>query len=99
MFIHFLFDVMGIEVGPVSGLAAGGDEFVGIENHDLVLVGLVHQYAVHRRCVRHHYGEPLAHKSKHALHLDLLLDPDLPSPIKFSLPSLCLSLFKYESAP
>lgn len=93
-FFHFLFDVMGIEVGPVSRLSAGGDELVGVENHDLVLVGLVHQYAVHRRCVRRHYGVPLAHQPEHALHLDLLLDPDLPSSIRFlSLSSLCVCAY------
>ena len=53
---------------PVAGLATSGDELVRVENHDLVFVGLVNQYAVNCRGIGYHYGEPIAYQSEHALH-------------------------------
>ena len=53
---------------PVAGLATSGDELVRVEDHDLVLVGLVNQYAVNCRGIGYHYGEPIAYQSEHALH-------------------------------
>lgn len=57
-----------MEARPVAGLAAGGDEFMRVKDHDLILVGLVHQYTVHRRRVCSYDGETFAHHSEHALH-------------------------------
>ena len=53
---------------PVAGLATSGDELVRVEDHDLVFVGLVNQYAVNCRGIGYHYGEPIAYQSEHALH-------------------------------
>jgi len=61
---------------PVAGLAAGGDELVGIEDHDLVLVGLVDQDAVDRRGVGGQDGESVADQPEHALHSLLSMAPN-----------------------
>ena len=53
---------------PVARLATSGDELVRVEDHDLVFVGLVNQYAVNCRGIGYHYGEPIAYQSEHALH-------------------------------
>ncbi|KAI6705145.1 hypothetical protein NL676_008107 [Syzygium grande] len=45
----------------------GGDELVGIEHHDLVLVGLVDQDAVDRRGVDGQYGESVADQTASAV--------------------------------
>ena len=53
---------------PVAGLATSGDELVRVEDHDLVFVGLVNEYAVNCRGISYHDGEPIAYQSEHALH-------------------------------
>lgn len=66
--MDYLADVIEKEVRPVTGLAASGDELVRVEDHNLVLVGLVHQYAVNSWSVRHHHRKPIAHQSEYAFH-------------------------------
>lgn len=70
-------------MGPVTGLAASSDELVGIKDHDLVLVRLMDQYAVNRRCVGGHYRELVTHQTEHALHF---------FPIPISLPQFTVFL-------
>lgn len=53
---------------PVAGLAGGAEELVGVEEHDLVLVGFVDEDAVYGGGVRRDHGEPVAHHPEHALH-------------------------------
>lgn len=58
----------GVWRKPVTGLATSGDELVRVEDHDLVFVGLVNEYAVNCRGISYHDGEPIAYQSEHALH-------------------------------
>lgn len=46
---------------PVARLAASGDELVGIEDHDLVFVGLVYEDAMYGRCISRYYRETIAY--------------------------------------
>lgn len=56
---------------PVAALAGAAEELVGVENHDLVLVGLLHHDALHLRCVGHHERESIPYHPEHALHLEI----------------------------
>lgn len=56
------------DFAPVTGLTAGGDEFVWIEHHDFVFVRLVHQYAVHGWRVRRHHSEAVPYQAEDGLH-------------------------------
>ena len=54
---------------PVAGLTGGAEELVGVEDHDLVLVGLVDKDAMDGGGVGRHQREAIAHQPEHALHL------------------------------
>lgn len=53
---------------PVAGLSGRAHQLVAVEHHHLVLVGLVDQDALHRRCVGGHHREVAADDPDNALH-------------------------------
>lgn len=55
---------------PVAALAGAAEELVGVEDHDLVLIGLLHHDALHLRCVGHHERESIPYHPEHTLHLE-----------------------------
>jgi hypothetical protein len=59
---------MGAENLPVAGLSGGAHELVRVEDHDLVLVRLVDEDALHGGGVRRHHREIAANDADDALH-------------------------------
>jgi hypothetical protein len=53
---------------PVASLAYGSQKLVRVQEHDLVLIGLLHHDALHLGCIGHYQCEVLARNAEETLH-------------------------------